>query len=588
MKPKVGFLSLLKTYKTRILNAFICIISANLLGLAFPWVIKIIIDDVLIRKDTFLLNQITFGLILVFILKFYFGFMREYLVSVIGEKVVYDLRGKLYAHLQKLSVRYIENKSTGEIISGIIGDVESIKNFLFGGVLDFICSFFNVLFVLVILLVLDWKLTLICLIFLPVFGITFFKLTPRLKEKHRIEREKYGQLTARLNEVFQGIRIVTGFQRQSYETDRFDVNQKEIFKTSLKSHKLGILLWIGAEFVSALGLVCLIWFGARAVFSGRITAGTLIAFYSYLGMLFYPIVKLVIVNNYYQEAAASLERINRVLAEQPTIEEIAHPIKLDKLDGNIRFAGVSFSYDKIKEVFSEINFEVANSEVIALVGKSGVGKTTLISLLLRFYDPTKGAIFVDRYNLKDLELKSYRGRIAMVLQDDYLFRGTIRENILYSKPDAHDSEIIRVAELAKAHQFIMELPDRYDSQIGERGIKLSYGQRQRISIARAILRNPDILILDEATSSVDSETERLIIEQAYKNLIQGRTTFIIAHRLSTITYASKILFIQNGRITESGDHFQLLDKKGSYWRMWLEQTVSADLSSEAQSVRQSS
>jgi ABC-type multidrug transport system fused ATPase/permease subunit len=327
-----------------------------------------------------------------------------------------------------------------------------------------------------------------------------------------------------------------------------------------------------SEFFSSLGLVTLIWFGARLVFSGRLSVGTLMAFYSYLGMLFYPVIKMVIINNYYQEAAASLERINRVLAEEPKIEEPKHPIQLERIKGNIKFADVSFSYDNHREVLSEVNLEVKESEVLALVGKSGSGKTTLINLLLRFYEPTKGAIFIDGYNLKKLALKSYRSQIAMVLQDDYLFSGTIRENILYGQPEASESDVVRVAELANAHQFIVELSNGYDTQIGERGIKLSYGQRQRISIARAILRNPAILILDEATSSVDSQTERLIIEGAYKNLMHGRTTFVIAHRLSTITYADKIVFIKDGRITETGRHFELLDKKGSYWRIWLEQT----------------
>jgi len=566
------FLSLLRPYKKQVFFAFLSILIANLLGLAFPWVIKIVIDEVLVKKNISLLNTLTIALLLAFILKFYFGFMREYLVSFIGENVVCDLRNRLYWHLHRLSVRYIENTPVGQVISGIIGDVESIRNFLFGGVIDFIYSFFNVFFVLIILFILDWKLTLISLLYLPIFGLTFFKLTPRLKDKHGFVRAKYAELTARLNEVFSGIRIVSGFAKQEYEADAFNFKQKEIFKASMGSHKLGIFLWMASEFFSSLGLVTIIWFGARAVFSGRITTGTLMAFYSYLGMLFFPIIKMVIINNYYQEAVASLERINQVLAEEPRIKEARHPIRLDKIKGNIKFAGVSFSYDNSKEILSEINLEVKGSEVVALVGKSGAGKTTLINLLLRFYEPSRGEIFIDGYNLKELELKYYRSQIAMVLQDDYLFSGTIRENILYGQPEASESDVVKVAELANARQFIMELAGGYDAQIGERGIKLSYGQRQRISIARAILRNPAILILDEATSSVDSETERLIIEGAYKNLMAGRTTFVIAHRLSTITYADKIVFIEDGRITETGRHFELLDKKGSYWRMWLEQT----------------
>ena len=565
------FLSLLKPYKKQVSFAFISILIANLLGLAFPWAIKVVIDEVLPQKNTFLLNALAIALAAFFMLKFYFGYMREYLVSFIAENVVCDLRQRLYWHLQRLSVRYIENTPTGKIISGIIGDVESIRNFLFGGVIDFIYSFFNVFFVLVILFILDRQLALLSLFYLPVFSLVFFKLGPRLKDKHSFIRDKYAQLTARLNEVFNGIRIVSGFAREEYETDEFSRKQKEIFSASMSSHKLGIFLWMSSEFLSSLGLVMLVWFGAKAVFSGRMSAGALMAFYSYLGMLFFPLIKMVIINNYYQEAAASLERVHQVLAQEPRIKEAGHPLRLEKIKGNIRFDNVVFSYDNRKEALSGINLQVNESEVAALVGKSGAGKTTLINLLLRFYDPSAGAIFIDGYNLKELALKAYRSRVAMVLQDDYLFSGTIRENILYGQPRASEADLIKVADLANAHHFIMELPDGYATQIGERGVKLSYGQRQRISIARAILRNPAILILDEATSCVDSETERLIIEGAYRNLMAGRTTFVIAHRLTTITYADKIVFLEGGSITEMGRHCELLNRRGSYWRMWMDQ-----------------
>jgi subfamily B ATP-binding cassette protein MsbA len=577
MKNVKEFLSLLKPYKKKAFLAFLAILAANLLGLAFPWVIKLLIDEVLTKKNLFLLNSLAIGLVIVFILKFYFGFIREYLFSFIGESLVCDLRNKLYWHLQKLSVKYVENNPTGKIISGIIGDVESIKNFLFGGMIDFVYSFFNVLFVFIILCILDWQLTLLSLVFMPIFGLAFIKITPRLKGKHSLVREKYAELTARLNEVLSGIRIVAGLARDDYEADKFNFKQREIFKAAMKSHKLGILLWMGSESLSSLGLVAIIWFGSWRVFSGSITVGTLMAFYSYLGMLFYPVIKMVIINNYYQEAVASMERINEVLAEEPQIKDVESPIKLKKIKGNIRFEEVSFSYDGGKVVLSGINLQIKESEVVALVGKSGAGKTTLINLLLRFYEPQKGAIIIDGYNLKDLELKSYRSKIAMVIQDDYLFSATIKENILYSKPDASLDEVIGVAKSANAHQFITELPDGYDTQIGERGIKLSFGQRQRISIARAMLREPAILILDEATSSVDSETERLIIEEAFNNLMAGRTTFVIAHRLSTINYADKIVFLDDGKIAEQGSRQELLVKRGNYWKMYKEQTKDNSL-----------
>jgi len=574
MKNIREFLRLLRPYRKKACFAFISILIANLLGLAFPWVIKIIIDEVLVKKDFFLLNALTAGLVAVFILRFYFGYVREYLVSFIGENIVYDLRGKLYWHVQRLSVGFIENNRTGRLVSGLIGDVDSIKKFLFGGLIDFIYSFFNLFFVLCILIMLDWRLALISLVYLPVFGLTFFKLTPRLKARHSLVREKYAEMTARLNEVFTGIRVVAGFAKERHEADRFSLTQKEIMGTSLEGHRVGIFLWMGSEFITSMGLVTIIWFGARAVFTGRISAGMLMAFYSYLGMLFIPVIKIVVINNYYQEAAASLDRVRIMLSQEPKVKEKKRPIVLDTMRGDLIFKGVGFSYDGKREVLSDINLDVKRSDVVALVGKSGAGKSTLINLVLRFYDPVKGSIHIDGHDLKDCELKSYRSKIAMVLQDDYLFSASIRENILYGNPEAPDVDLIEAAKLANAHQFITELPDGYDTQIGERGIKLSYGQRQRISIARALLRNPTILILDEATSNVDSETERLIVEQAYKNLIRNRTTFIIAHRLSTVTHADKIVFIEDGRIVESGKHLELLDKKENYWKMWTQQTGS--------------
>ncbi|MFC1620937.1 ABC transporter ATP-binding protein [Candidatus Omnitrophota bacterium] len=561
------FLYLLKPYKRKISFAFIAILMANLLGLAFPWVIKIVIDDIVVKKDIYLLNIITIGLVLVFILKSYFGYMREYMASFVGEKVVYDLRRKIYAHLQRLSVKYIEDTSTGKMISGIIGDTDSIRQFLFGGAIDFIYSFLNIIFVLCILFALDWRLTLLSIVYLPIFGVTFFKLTPKLKERHMAVRERYAELTTRLNEVFRGIRVVAGFSREAHESDKFNFKQKEIFKLSMGSHSLEIMLWMFSEFISSLGLITLVWFGVNAVFSGRITTGTLMAFYSYLGMLFFPIIKMVIINSYYQEAAASMERIRGILVEEPQIKQSSRPVFLDTVKGNISFRNVSFSYDGGKEILSDVDFDVKGSEIVAIAGKSGAGKTTLINLLLRFYEPTKGAIFIDGHNLKDLELESYRSKIGIVLQDDYLFSGTIKENILYGKPDASMQDIIDVAKLAAAHEFIICLAGGYDSEIGERGIKLSYGQRQRISIARAILRDPDILILDEATSSVDSETERLIIERAFRNLMSGRTTFIISHRLAAIDYADKIMFVEDNKIRKTIKPAELLDKKENYQRI---------------------
>jgi ABC-type multidrug transport system fused ATPase/permease subunit len=575
MKALREFARLLSPYKKKVIFAFVSILAANALGLAFPWALKIIIDAVWPNRNLVLLNWLIVGLILTFILKFYFGFVCEYLINLVGENVVCDLRNKLCWHLQRLSVQYMDNIPKGQMLSSVIGDVDSIRNFLFGGAIDFAYSSLNILFILGVLFLLDWRLTAITLAFVPVFAITFYKFTPRLAQRHRLIREKYAELTSHLHEVFNGIRVVAGFAKEDYEAEKFDSKQKEIAAVAVAGHKIGIGLWMASEFVSSLGLVTLIWFGTKAVFSGRITVGTLMAFYSYLGMFFVPVIKVAVVNNHFQQAAASMERINRMLKEEPKIQERRSPVIMNAIRGDIKFDRINFSYNGGKRILSDINLDAKAREVIALVGKSGAGKTTLINLLLRFYDPQEGAIFIDGYDLKDLDLKSYRSKIAMVLQDDYLFNSSVRENILYGCLDVPENKMIEAARLANAHQFITELSDGYDTQIGERGVALSYGQRQRISIARSIVRDPSILILDEATSAVDSQTERAIITQAYKNLMRGRTTFIIAHRLSTVTLADRIIVIEAGRITEAGSHFELFKERGAYWGMWQQQTAYA-------------
>lgn len=572
MKTFREFVFLLTPQKRRVWLVLACILAVNVLGLALPWAVKIVIDEVWLKKNLSLLNEITAALLFIFFFKFAFGFISEYLINLIGEKVIRDLRQKLYVHVQRLSVPYIDRTPKGQISSGVMGDIDGIRNFLFGGAVDFVYSFFNILFILAVLFVVDWRLAAIPFLYLPVFAFTFYKLTPRLTEQHRLMRQKYAELTSHLHEIFSGIRVVAGFAKEDDEARKFRTKQNEIVEASMAGHKIGIGLWMMSEFITSLGLVTIIWFGTREVFAGRITVGTLMAFYSYVGMLFVPVVKVVIVNNYYQESVASMERVLRVLAEQPKVRERPDPIIVGRMRGDVKFDRVSFGYGPDKRVLFDVNLDVKEREVVALVGKSGAGKTTMINLLLRFYDPQEGAVFVDGHDLRDVELKSYRSQIAMVLQDDYLFNASIRENILYGTPGATQAKVIEAAQLAYAHSFISELPRGYETQIGERGIALSFGQRQRISIARALLRDPSLLILDEAMSAVDSETERKIIEDAYKNLMVGRTTFIIAHRLSAVVAADRIVVFENGRIIETGNHAGLLAKKGAYCRMWSQQT----------------
>ncbi len=577
MKKAGRCFRLLAPYKKRAAITLGAIIVANLAGLAFPWGIKLIIDEVVIGKKIGLLNTIVLGLACLLAVKFFFGYIREYSASALGEDMVCDLRTRLYRKIQSLSVQFVDSLPGGEVISYVISDVDSIRNFLFGGVLDFVYSFFNLFFVLTVLFFLDWQLTLIALLCLPMFGLMFFSVTPRLRKIYGRVREKYGELTARLSEMLNGIRVITAFAREEHEAGRFQSAQGEIVRSSLAGHRMAVFLWMGSELISALALVAVLWSGALAVHRGRITTGELMAFYAYLGMLFVPVIKIAIINNDYQQASAALERLDRIFQKPLPVFSGPGPVILKKINGALIFDKVNFSYDKKNRALSDFSLAVQPQQIVALAGKSGAGKTTIINLLLRFYDPDRGTIYVDGRELKYLDLKSYRSQIAMVLQDDYLFNATVRENIMYGCPEAGAEEIEKVACLANAHDFILRLPEGYDTLIGERGIRLSWGQRQRLSIARAILRDPALLILDEATSSVDSETERHIVENAYRNLMRGRTTLVIAHRLSTITCCDTIVFLEQGRIAEKGTHEQLLERKGLYWKMWRHQSLPSSL-----------
>ncbi len=575
MKNSKTLLKLLSPYKKHLFLILLSVIIANAAGLFLPWALKLIVDEVVIKKEFAALNMICLALILAFLARFCFGYLREYLSSFVGEKVVCDLREKIYWQLQRLSVHYVDSTPKGRIISGITSDVEDIRDFLFGGAMDFIYGIFNIVFVFTVLAALDRELALISFLYLPVFILVFHHVAPQLKERHGRIREHFSALTSTVNEFLQGIRVVAGFSSHEAEAKKFCSRQRELFGASIESHRMSILLWVGAEFLSSLALATVVWFGARRVMSGSITVGTLIAFYSYLAMLFYPLVRMAIINDYYQQASAGIERVRQILEARPRVVEPKNPVRLSAIDKGIVFSGVSFGYNEAKEALSDINLKIDKSQVVAIVGKSGAGKTTLINLLLRFYDPQKGEILIDGHDLKHLDLGCYRRRIAMVIQDDYLFAATVRENISYGRPDATQEQVVEAARKANAHDFIMQLESGYSTGIGERGVRLSYGQRQRISIARAILRDPEILILDEATSNVDTETEKAIIEQAFRNLIKDRTTLIVAHRMSAISYANRVVFLDGGRITEAGSPSELISKKGDYWRMLSGQQEAA-------------
>jgi len=562
------FVRLLKPYRPQLAAAGAALIIANLLGLFLPWAVKLIIDEVIGNNKTSLLGILLLALVGAAILKFVFNFCQEYLVAYMGEHLVSDMRGRLYWQVNKLSVEYVEKTQPGSVISGIIGDVDSLKDFMLAGALDFVYSFFSVLLVLIVLVALDWRLALIAFIFAPMFAITFLKLTPKLKQTHARVRQGYAELTERLHDGIAGMRVTASFAQTNREIDGFNAHVQDIAERSLAGHRISLALWMGSELISSLGLVTLLWFGSQAVLSGRITVGTLIAFYSYLSMLFYPVIRMAVINNYFQEASASLERIRKIFSRVPAVRDHSSARRLEKCKGVVRFEHVCFSYDNVRDALKDITFEIPAKKTVAITGKSGAGKTTLVNLMLRFYDPSKGSILVDGYPLEGLSLDSYRARIALVPQDDYFFSASVRENIRFSRPGAADHEVEEAARTARCHEFIARFADGYDTRLGQRGLALSAGQRQRVSIARAILRDPAILILDEATAHIDSVTERSVIDSVIARFSKDRTVVIITHGFSLLEHADIIVVLDAGMIAESGTHKELIRAHGAYWEMW--------------------
>lgn len=566
------FYSFIKPYRSKITLTLFYILIANVLSLALPWGIKMIIDDVLVRRDTAFLNTIILSLIGILILQLGFNFLRKLMSNTIGERIVCDLREKIYWHIQKMPLGSIKKITPPQILTRITGDVESVRRFIFGDAIEFIYAVLSLGFIMGILLWLNLRLTLIALLALPLFALMYFRLVPRLKEGYRLLRDINGALASRINEVLNGMAVVRVFTAEQHEKTRFSRQQREIFRIATQNHSLNAGLWTGIDFFTSLGVISVLWIGGMDVIHLHMTPGELIAFYSYLGMLFTPLVRLVMINNSYQEASASLNRINEIMEIDDEVRERTSPLILSPVKGRIQFRNVSFSYTTGEDILNDISFSVQEGETIGIVGPSGAGKTTLMNLLIRFFDPKTGGIHIDGHSLKDLDLKSYRRALAVVLQDDYLFSGTIRDNICY--PDAlaelAQAQMKTAAQIAQAHDFISRFKDGYFTQVGDRGTHLSSGQRQRIAIARAIMRQPSILILDEATSAVDAITENNI-QKAIRRHMKGKTVFIVAHRFSTIMEADKIIVLDKGRIIEIGDHNYLLKRQGFYSKLYFEQ-----------------
>ena len=569
------FPSLLRPYRGKIAAILALLLAVNLLTLVLPWAIKIIIDDILAARDARFLNFIILGLAVVLCARAALSFLRFYLASVLGERIVRDLRRAVYGHVPRLSLLSINKISPAQILTRLTQDVDSVRRFLFGDAVESIYAFLNIGFTAAVLFWINGKLTAAALLTLPLFAAVYFHRLPRLKEAHRRLRELHGVFSARAGEVLNGIRVVRAFGTFDDERAGFDRRQGLILAVASQMHSVNAWLWAGIELFTSLGVAGILWLGGRDCLAGRMTAGELVAFYTYLGMLFAPVIRVVAVNASYQEAQASLSRINDVLRVDDEVREAPSPVPVPKIAGAFELDHVHFGYLPGEPVLEDIHFSVRPGETVGIVGASGAGKSTLISLLLRLFDPARGAVRVDGVDLKELDLKGYRRQIAVVLQDDFLFSGTVEDNIRYGNPQASGQDVLEAAQAARAHDFIAGLADGYRTQIGERGVNLSSGQRQRVAIARALLKEPAVLILDEATSSVDALTENEL-QRSLRRFMRGRTVLIVAHRFSTIIGCDRIVVMDRGRIVETGEHDDLLKKQGFYSTLYFEQFREED------------
>lgn len=563
MKNYWRLLLYIKPYIRRLMLAVICIIMAAAANLYVPWIIKDMIDKVLADRDLMMLNLIAVGIIVVFFFRGIFYYGQSYLVSYVGERVIIDLRDVIFRKFQRLPMAYYDKHQTGEIMSYITNDVGAVQNALVGQLIDAFTEGSILIGSIVMMFILDWKLTFVTLITVPLVGQAMKIFGRKLKSSSREVQEQLANITALMQESISAERIVKSFVREDYEGVRFHKQNERNFDAKMKNVRQSSLLTPTVEFLAAITVTFILWIGGYEVVTGALTAGSLIAFLTYSVNLANPVKRLSRIYGNLQQAMAAIDRVFGILDLPEPIKDKDDAVELPKIKGHVIVKDVNFSYKKGVPALQDVNLEAMPGQMIAFVGPSGAGKSTIANLLPRFYDIDSGSIQIDGYDIRDVTLGSLRGQIGIVPQETVLFSTTVRENIRYGRLDATDEEVEAASRAANADEFIMQLPDGYDTMIGERGLNLSGGQRQRMAIARAILKNPQILILDEATSALDTESEK-IVQAALDKLMVGRTSFVIAHRLSTIFNADQIFVIDHGKIREHGTHEELLRLGGLY------------------------
>ncbi|HDD8208472.1 TPA: SAV1866 family putative multidrug efflux ABC transporter [Staphylococcus aureus] len=574
------YLQFVKPYKYRIFATIIVGIIKFGIPMLIPLLIKYAIDGVINNhalttdeKVHYLTIAIGIALFIFVIVRPPIEFIRQYLAQWTSNKILYDIRKKLYNHLQALSARFYANNQVGQVISRVINDVEQTKDFILTGLMNIWLDCITIIIALSIMFFLDVKLTLAALFIFPFYILTVYVFFGRLRKLTRERSQALAEVQGFLHERVQGISVVKSFAIEDNEAKNFDKKNTNFLTRALKHTRWNAYSFAAINTVTDIGPIIVIGVGAYLAISGSITVGTLAAFVGYLELLFGPLRRLVASFTTLTQSFASMDRVFQLIDEDYDIKNGvgAQPIEIKQ--GRIDIDHVSFQYnDNEAPILKDINLSIEKGETVAFVGMSGGGKSTLINLIPRFYDVTSGQILIDGHNIKDFLTGSLRNQIGLVQQDNILFSDTVKENILLGRPTATDEEVVEAAKMANAHDFIMNLPQGYDTEVGERGVKLSGGQKQRLSIARIFLNNPPILILDEATSALDLESES-IIQEALDVLSKDRTTLIVAHRLSTITHADKIVVIENGHIVETGTHRELIAKQGAYEHLYSIQNL---------------
>jgi ATP-binding cassette subfamily B protein len=581
---KIKVTRLLRPYRGALAVAFLAILAESATDLLEPWPLKIVFDHVFGSKPisgwltsllrhtvgldkTAVLNLAAAAVIIIALVSAVSTYGEKYLTTSVGQRVMHDLRLTLYNHIQSLSLSFFAQQKTGDLIIRMTSDIDAVQDFVSSALLGMLVSALTLLGMLGVMFYLDWRFTLISLSVAPALFLVVYTFTRRIKNSARAVKQKEGEIASVVQESLSAVRLIKAFAREDFESRRLDEKSLESVELAMLARGVKAKLLPLVELIVAAGTCLVLWYGARLVLAGQISSGALIVFILYLGKMYKPMRELSKMTDTVSKASVGFERIREVLQTESQVRDLPGARRAPPLRGRIEFERVSFDYDPERPVLRDIEMKVAAGEFVALVGPTGGGKSTLMSLIPRFYDPTAGSVKIDGADVRSFTLESLRGQVSYVLQETYLFRAPVWENIAYGKPGATREEIVRAAKLANADEFIRRLPEGYETVVGERGETLSGGQRQRITIARAIIRDTPILLLDEPSSGLDAESEELVFD-ALARLMEGKTSVVIAHRLATVMRADRIFAVEDGSIVESGTHAELLARGGLYSRLY--------------------